>query len=65
MKTAVVWLKRATGIGYRKYQPLIDEGHVDPFIASRLEAHAKAMVREVEDLDRELRRSGLGNPRQR
>ena len=54
----IVWLKRATGIGYKTYDPLVG-GDIDIDEVTRKIRRADRLVRDVERLERELRRIGL------
>ena len=58
-KSLVRWIKRATGIGYRKFPPLPTESVVNPRMAEPLRKKSDQIVREVERLEAELRRLGI------
>jgi hypothetical protein len=55
----VIWLKRATGIGYKKFPPLPKTMVVDPRAADPIKRKSDVVVREIERLERELRRRGI------
>lgn len=58
-RSLVKWIKRATGVGYRKFPPLSQEPIVDPRLADPLKRKSDQVVREVERLEAELRRLGI------
>lgn len=58
MEEVVTWLKRATGIGYVTYDPLVG-GEIDVDDAAMRLRRVDRLVRDVERLERELRRIGL------
>ncbi len=51
-----IWLSRATGIGYRSYPPL--EEVIEPEKASEARRKADYLVRELDELEREIRNRG-------
>ena len=51
----IVWLKRATGIGYRAFPPIMG-GVVPHGEQDRLKNKSNEVARDVERLERELRR---------
>lgn len=59
---AVVWLKRATGVGYREFPPIVG-GVVPHDEHDKLRAKTNEVARDVERLERELLRV-LGQNRQ-
>lgn len=50
----IVWFKRATGIGYKKFPPL----EVDTKVTRRLKEDSDDLVVQLEQLERDLRRRG-------
>lgn len=54
----VLWLKRATGVGYATFDPLAG-GVIDIDEQTRKMRRADRLVRDVERLEYELRRIGL------
>lgn len=57
LKTAFVWISRATGLGYQPYPPLVgSEVSVDHAI--KFKHKTDKLVLDVQRLDRELRRRG-------
>lgn len=54
----LIWASRATGIGYRHYPPLVGN-EIDPKKAQEFNELADKLVRDVDRLDRELRRIGV------
>jgi hypothetical protein len=59
LKRLIVWLKRATGLGYSKYPPLPDSPPVDPQTGERLKKKSDEVVQEVERLEKELGKLGI------
>ncbi len=57
MHTAMIWLSRATGIGYRPYPPIVG-GIVPSDYADQLVVKSDEIERQIEMLERELRRRG-------
>lgn len=57
-RTLLVWLKRATGIGYKHY-PVLPDGVVDQKRAKEFNARADKLAHDIEELDKELRRNGF------
>jgi hypothetical protein len=53
----IVWLSRATGVGYRRYEPLVAK-EVDIKKASDLREKADRLAMDIERLERELRKHG-------
>lgn len=56
LSNALTWLSRATGIGYRPYPALSDV--VQAHRVYELRRNSDRLVVEVQQLERELRRSG-------
>jgi hypothetical protein len=61
LKSIITWLKRATGVGYRRYDPLVGRD-VDVEKSARLRERTDKLVRDVDQLERELRKIGLRIP---
>lgn len=54
----IVWLKRATGIGYKRYKPL-SETTVSIEKMPNIKEKADRLNRDFDRLERELRRIGI------
>lgn len=54
LKTAIIWFKRATGIGYVEFPPL----DINPQAAKELKINSDDLVLQMEQLERDLRRRG-------
>jgi hypothetical protein len=63
MKTAIVWAKRATGVGYKDFPPLSKEPLIHPERGDLLKQKSSQVVKEVERLERELSRLGIRSPK--
>jgi hypothetical protein len=57
LQEILVWLSRATGVGYHQYDPLV-KSEVDVKKASDLREKADRLAADIERLERELRRNG-------
>jgi hypothetical protein len=54
----LIWLSRATGIGYKRFHPLIGN-EVDPNIAVKVSADNDRLCRDITRLHQELLKSGF------
>jgi hypothetical protein len=57
LRSIILWLKRATGIGYKHPKPIEHETH-GPEQAAELKHKTDKLVRDMERLEQELRRVG-------
>lgn len=55
MHVVLTWVSRATGIGYRNFEPVSHE-HIRGVL--QVERESSVLARQVEQLERELRRRG-------
>lgn len=54
IRLMVVWIKRATGIGYREFPPL----NISSENTKKLRKNSDDLVIQIEQLERDLRRRG-------
>lgn len=53
LKIALIWISRGTGIAYRRFQPIEVEDYI-----LQVKHQSNKLERQVEQLERELRRRG-------